>query len=209
MERLTRSQKGEMANRVLELMKRAAQGTIPFEQTMIGLQDLIENVSATDFPTWKELEIGGILPKETLERIAKSGRETTAAARDLILNPSFIIFPEPINVKLVVVNLWQLGFTGSPTTSEVFDREKLIKLGLDLCPAEVGPRLATCYENQPSQDSLIIGMKPVLGTCGCRCVFILNGPGFVPKPTIGVYPAYKTFVWKPQTKLVFVRRKRD
>ncbi|MBM3281681.1 MAG: hypothetical protein FJY91_03055 [Candidatus Harrisonbacteria bacterium] len=48
------------------------------------------------------------------------------------------------------------GFTGVASTSKIYARAHL--LGLDICPAEVGPTLRLQYLNQPANDHFQLTM---------------------------------------------------
>lgn len=68
---------------------------------------------------------------------------------------------EPI--LLVRLTTADLGFTDRPTIEQMLSRA--IKLGLETCPAEVGPHLRLNYDGQELKDrDLWIGMEPITGS---------------------------------------------
>lgn len=73
------------------------------------------------------------------------------------------------NVDLVVLTPRDLGLTGYPTTTEVFEAAKA--QGYELCPADVGPALRVAYTDQPLNEWLSIAMEPITGSDGFPFVF--------------------------------------
>src|SRR5262249_54557345 len=63
-------------------------------------------------------------------------------------------------VELVVLSAAELGVEADAAShAEVYRRAK--QMGLELCPAEVGPRLRLEYRNQPLGEALDIAMEPI------------------------------------------------
>jgi len=71
---------------------------------------------------------------------------------------------EEIEVDLVVLSVSELGFYRSAKYKDLC--AKALELGLQLCPAEVGPALRLSYKDQPSGERLRIAMKAVT-SYGC------------------------------------------
>ncbi len=73
---------------------------------------------------------------------------------------------------LVHLKVSDLGFPHGATTEEIYQKAK--ELGLELCPAEVGPNLRLKYTNQPLNEWLRIAMKQLPGRGGGLRVFSVN-----------------------------------
>ena len=52
-----------------------------------------------------------------------------------------------------------MGFKNGATTAEIYQKAK--ELGLELCPAEVGPDLCLKYLDQPLNEWFLIAMKQI------------------------------------------------
>lgn len=74
--------------------------------------------------------------------------------------------------ELVRFTVEQLGFPNDTTTQEIY--EKAEKLGLELCPAEVGPHLRLQY---PGKEWMLIAMKQISGRHGSPDVYGLRTGG--------------------------------
>lgn len=74
--------------------------------------------------------------------------------------------------ELVQFTAEQLGFPNGATTDEIYAKAK--ELGLDLCPAEVGPHLRLKYEGK---DWKLIAMKQITYRVGSPGVFSLSWGG--------------------------------
>lgn len=71
-------------------------------------------------------------------------------------------------VDIVRLKVRDLGFTYLPTTAEIFTKAE--ELGLEPCPAEVGPQYLLQQTDQPMGDRFIIGMNPLI-VSGDPCLF--------------------------------------
>ena len=73
---------------------------------------------------------------------------------------------------MVRLTVRDLGFERGATTEEIYKRAK--ELGLELCPAEVGPNYRLKYQDQPLNEWIYIGMKQIAGRVGGPDVFRLG-----------------------------------
>ncbi len=97
----------------------------------------------TSFPEGKirrgSAEIGTI-PKQDIEKqLKKKNVRISNGALDLLKNPGFTTANQPEQINLVCLTVRDLGFPSGATTDEIYQRAN--ELGLELCPAEVGPQL--------------------------------------------------------------------
>jgi len=75
--------------------------------------------------------------------------------------------------NLVLLTTSQLtGKKSNATTQEVFNGAE--RLGLQKCPAWVGPQLRLDYEDQPNAEWIRIGMEPITGSGGGPDVFSVD-----------------------------------
>jgi hypothetical protein len=82
------------------------------------------------------------------------------SADEILGRPAFPFGSSKTELDLVVLTAADLGFApGSVTVAEIYRRA--LQLGLELCPAEVGPQLRLEYVNQPVGEFLHIAMRPV------------------------------------------------
>jgi hypothetical protein len=80
-------------------------------------------------------------------------------ADEILGRPSFPFIKTPVELDLVVLSAFELGFGDETSLHDIYARAEA--LGFELCPAEVGPALRLNYLDQPPGDFLHIAMKPV------------------------------------------------
>lgn len=102
--------------------------------------------------------------------------------------------------ELVRFTVEQLGFPGGATTDEIY--KKAEELGLELCPAEVGPHLRLQY---PGKEWMLIAMKQISGRDGAPDVFVLGWGG--ERLRLSARSAEPSERWYPVSELVFRFRK--
>lgn len=113
----------------------------------------------------------------------------------LIMNqPAYQTLTHEEKRKLILVrlNVRDLGYTKNPTTRDIigtaedvdehgksapFTSGIITKLGLELCPPEVGPQLRLSYMHQPLDEWLYIGMKPITDSHGGLSIFAVARRG--------------------------------
>ena len=146
----------------------------------------LEVNTASDIPVWKTITLGTYRDVNALREHLDSrhcGLDKTAdgirdraarvrgtmtplqcalgdSAAELIGRPAFTLSKTRTEVTLVVLSVSELGFKDEGATmKEIYARAQ--QLGLELCPAEVGPQLRLQYLDQPLGEFLHIAMKPI------------------------------------------------
>ena len=76
----------------------------------------------------------------------------------MINNKAFVV-GNPETFSPIKVSVRALGFPNGATTKEIY--QKAERLGLELVPAETGPRLRLSYNDQQCEEYLSIGMEPI------------------------------------------------
>lgn len=128
---------------------------------------------------WKTVRIGtGLETADDFRRALKRGGYRFSEWASGILDKSAFTLPaEETKVDLVVVSVAELGFRGRATRADIYKRA--LEVGLELCPAEVGPQLRLQYKDQPRYEWLRIGMEPINDSGGSLSVFCVGRGGDV------------------------------
>ncbi len=110
------------------------------------------------WPIWKTVRLGEYKSVDDLrESLKSSGVTTLYWAEDILKSSSFWLSSEKVDVDLVKVSVAELGFSSGATMPEIYAKAKA--LGLELCPAEVGPALCLQYPDQVQGELLLMGME--------------------------------------------------
>ena len=151
------------------------------------------------FQIWKTITLG-------LYESAKAYRKTLIKAGFAIGDWSSDILNKiqvsqtRVQLDLVILSVAELGFGEATPRDKIYARAK--ELGLELCPAEVGPALRLAYPNQPYVEWLRIAMDPIPDSGGDLGVFGVDRDSGDPWLS-GCYgvPGY---LWNPGYRFVFV-----
>jgi len=141
-------------------------------------QKLPENLEHiyTEFPEKKirreDIEIGGKSSEQLLSEMGQAGINISSYAKDMLKSRDFIVGKNVESLTLVRLTVSDLGFTKNATIDQIYQRAQAI--GLDLCPAEVGPHYRLKYQDQHMNEWIYIGVRPIIGSNGDPCVFHLN-----------------------------------
>jgi hypothetical protein len=121
-----------------------------------------------------------------------------------------------MEVKTVILRVMDLGFPDGAITREIIgsDRDKDLfgnsvpftggrgnRLGLELCPADLGPHLRLEYKDQPLNERLYVAMKPITASDGEPRIFVVanNADGL----SLDAVRARPDDQWAPDDKFVF------
>lgn len=131
----------------------------------------------TTFPEGRiakhSIEIGGETEEQLEQKMKTENIVVSKSAQYMMKSAEFVAQKqvEPIDLMHLKVSDLQIG-KDNPTVDEIYAKAK--ELGLELCPAEVGPRYRLNYLDQPTDEYLHIGMKQITGADGGPYVFGLN-----------------------------------
>ena len=98
------------------------------------------------------------------------------SADEILGRPAFPYAKMKTDVKLAVLSAAELGVESDESSlSDVYERAR--RVGLELCPAEVGLQLRLEYRNQPLGEALDIAMEPVATYSGDPTILTLANWG--------------------------------
>lgn len=139
----------------------------------------IENIF-TSFPDGivrkGEREIGGETKEEfdanVMQELKRRGVNISSGAQSMEQSAEFTVQENREIITTIRLKVRDLGFTNSATTEQIYARAE--EFGLELCPAEVGPRQRLADMEQPRGQWYSIAMKPIAYQNGNPCVFYLD-----------------------------------
>lgn len=127
----------------------------------------------TSFPEGKvrieALLIGGRSARQLEESLRGANYKISDYAMDMLKSKDFETLKNPEAVDLVRLTVKDLGFEQGATTDQIYARAD--ELGLELCPAEVGPQYRLAYSDQPLGELTYIAMKQITDRDGDPNVF--------------------------------------
>ena len=128
----------------------------------------IENIY-TSFPEGRirkeEIEIGGKDAVTLIEEMREKSINISGYAMDMLKSKDFTVLEKSESEILVRLKVGDLGLKNNyPTTNEIYAR--IEELGLELCPAETGPRYRLKYMDQPVNEWVRIGIKQIAARGG-------------------------------------------
>ncbi len=117
-----------------------------------------EALRVTEIKAWKQIKLGiGLGTADGFRKaIINSGLRISDWAIDMLANKAFTAAIKEQEIDLVVMSVKELGFKRITRYHQICARAK--ELGLELCPAEVGPQLRLQYLDQPKNEWLVIAM---------------------------------------------------
>lgn len=186
----------------------------PLEQGIFNLFPSNFEHIYTTFPEGKihreSLTIGGRSSKDLQRELEVGGFKVSSYAEDILKSSKFTTLNKPENIDLVRLRIKDLGFSSHDidiTTDRLYRRAQ--ELGLELCPAEVGPHLRLTNTDQSMGDWFYIGMKPINDRLGVSDVFRLDRleDGLWLRAGWGGWPI-PTGEWNPNYEFVFRLRKK-
>ena len=102
----------------------------------------------------RELRVGGVSKDALLERLAEHGVSLNEYARILFADEAFTTSPEARRVRVLFVDLPDLGLPEGGTFPEIL--AAAAAFGLEPCPLELAPHLRLDYLDQPEGPYLTV-----------------------------------------------------
>ena len=129
------------------------------------------------FEVWKTIKLGtGLKTADDFRRaLKKGGHRISDWSDDILGKPAFTASEQEMEVDLVVASVAELGFKDGACRRDIYKRAQ--ELGLELCPAEVGPQLRLQYKDQPYGERLLTGMEPITDSDGYLYGFYVEHDG--------------------------------
>ena len=118
------------------------------------------------------IEIGGKTKEQLQAELKEKEVYISQWGQELLDSKDFETSSQPEQADLVRLTVEDLGFPRGATTDEIY--AKAAELGLELCPAEVGPQLRLQYTGT---EWMYIGMKQITDRDGHPRVFFLSEDG--------------------------------
>ncbi len=148
------------------------------------------------------IDIGGQTKEELQAEMKRQNIQIYSYAQSMLDSRDFTTLKKPEPADLVRLKVRDLNLD-NPTTENIYQRAE--ELGLELCPAEVGPQYRLQYTDQPMDEYLYIAMKQITDFNGCPRVFRLyrDGDGL----SLDCGWAKPTYPWGPDDEVVFRIRK--
>ena len=168
-------------------------------------QKLPENLEHiyTSFPGKKirqeKVEIGGKSAEQLIAELKAANINISDFAKSMLESSEFVAGKNPEEATLIQLTVADLGFKGYVTTDQIYERAKII--GLELCPDDTGSHYRLKYRNQPMNEWIYVGMKPIRGFAGGASVFRL-GRGEDGLWLVGHW-ANPSSEWSPEVEFVF------
>ena len=156
---------------------------------------------AQNFHVWRTVKLGTCKTSDEYRGALKKAGRCSGDRADVILR-RISCLQEEVDLNLVVMSVGDLGFKGRAYYGDIC--AKAVELGLELCPAEVGPALRLQYGDQPRDEWLRIAMEAITDRHGDRCIFVVrhDGGGDL---WLGAGRGHPGFVWGADHRFVFVR----
>jgi len=122
-------------------------------------------------PIWRRITLGADAGVDAYrDALDAAGIKVGVSADEILGRPAFPYASRKLEVALAVVSVAELGLEAEASSlSEICAK----RVGLELCPAEVGPRLRLDYRNQPLREALDVAMEPVATYSGDPTILAL------------------------------------
>jgi hypothetical protein len=167
--------------------------------------ELVASKTTRAWLIWKTIKLGTLKNVEEIRQALKaSGNSIGDWANDIIGKPAFTVSETEQDVELVNVSVLELGFKQGACYADICKRA--FELGLDLCPAEVGPQLRLQWKDQPKGTFVVVAMEAITASGGCLGVFFVKRSD-VGEQYLNADRGNADVVWDSVVRFLFLRRK--
>ncbi|MEG0775207.1 hypothetical protein [Clostridium sp.] len=95
----------------------------------------------------RDITIGGLTKSQLMQKLQEHSIMMNEYAEKLFHNDNFTTSDFTFSVKTVELTARDLGFPDGATMTQIIERAR--KVGLNLCPLELGPHMRLQYLDQP------------------------------------------------------------
>lgn len=110
------------------------------------------------------------------------------------------VAPTETEIDLAVLTVADLGFKRATRYDVICKR--IVEVGAQLCPAEVGPALRLAYDDQPAGEYNAIAMEPLTDSVGFLYIFYVRRD--VDERWLSTYIGRPDRTWHPVSRFVVV-----
>ncbi len=133
----------------------------------------------TSFPDGRirtdSIEIGGKDCEQLIHELKTAGINISPDTKSMLRSRDFVSGKKKEKINLIRLTVADLGFSrysNRAATDQLYARAQ--ELGLELCPPDTGPNYRLKYRDQPMDEVLNIGMKPLTVASGIQKIFNLE-----------------------------------
>jgi len=167
--------------------------------------ELVVKMPERVWKTWMTIKLGTLKNVEEIRQALKVGGNNIGDwANDILGKPAFTVSETEQAVELVNVSVEELGFKQGACYADICKRA--LELGLDLCPAEVGPQLRLQWKDQSKGTYVVVAMNAITVSDGDLSVFSVGRYGGGGQ-FLSANGGSAGYVWSSVVRFLFLRRK--
>ena len=154
-----------------------------------------------NFQKWRTITLGRYKSaSDYLSALGRAKISVSFCAKDILSKQKFTVSEIETEVDVAIVTVAKLGFKNGAQYGEICARAK--ELGLNLCPAEVGPSLRLAFEETVIEIWRHIAMEAVIDSGGYQYVFSLGSNGY--DSWLSTRYGRPDLFWDSDSRFVFV-----
>ena len=179
-----------------DLARAIKSNTLPARDVFQKLLGLLPELKV-----WKTIRLGLHKTSDAYESVLERGGTRTRIgnwARQIFHKIS--VSQTEIEVDLCVMSVAELGFKKNTRYDAICAR--IVEIGGQLCPNEVGPALRDQYKDQLDREYLVVAMEPLTDSDGRPGVFDVRRDA--DGPWLGTYYGFPGGLFDPGFRFVFV-----
>lgn len=189
------------ADRLVLEGKRDPQVLIDFYQKILETPV----AKTVEWKMWMTVRLGTLKNVDEIRQALKTGGYFIGdRENDILGKPAFKVSETEQDVELVNVSVEELGFKQGACYADICKRAS--KLGLDLCPAEVGPQLRLQWKDQSKGTYVVVAMEAIADSDRDLSVFSV-GHYVDGKQCLRANCGDADDVWYSNVRFVFQRKK--
>lgn len=196
---------GKLNALVKNIMRQTGETNPDEAVRLINSGEWIVSKPTPSFTTWRTIKLGtGLRTADEFRKdITDKNYHIGNQGNDILDNPAFTTSETEVKVELIAPTVAELGFKRGAKRADIYQRA--ISLGLEICPAEVGPQLLLQYRGKPMKEWLLIGMEPVADSNSHHVIFDIGYHESI--LWLDGYTGEAGYFWNGYYRFIFILRK--